>query len=228
MGDDPIDGVLFNNRAYAGDVSQGVHNTGADLPVAVHLGLFVLGQKEFESGDQADDLFLRRLCSPSYSLVRTAVQHCSPNEIVSPGENPRTLRSTDALAATIIHQISPQAHVLEQVLAWRQHRCGIHHDWNAMPMGYLADLLEVQNTRRAGEGRDEIDHGGRLCVDCTLQFVWCRATSYTNLNQDTPRHPKGLIVHEAVGTLDDKFILHPSGVWETGHPGRIVSRHTRC
>src|SRR5437763_6673741 len=110
----------------------------------------------------------------------------------------------DAFATAIIHQISSQAQIFEQVLAWRQDRRGIHHDWYAMPVGHLTDLLEVENTRRTGEGRDEIDHGGGLGVDRTLQLVRRGAASYANLNQDTTRHSKGLIVHEAVGPLYDK------------------------
>ena len=96
-----------------------------------------------------------------------------------------------------------------------------------MTMRHLAHIFKSQNAWRAREGRHQVDHAGCLLVDGTLQLIRRCAASYANLDQYAAGDAKCLIVHEAVRPLNNKFVLHASGIWQARNFRKVVARHTR-
>ena len=51
MWEDAVHAILFDDSVNTGNVTDSIHDAGADFAVAIHLSLFILCQKEFERRD---------------------------------------------------------------------------------------------------------------------------------------------------------------------------------
>src|SRR5262249_49056090 len=103
VGQHAIDRIVLDDGAHAANVAESLDDRGADVGVALHLSLFVFRHEALQRGDEATDLFLRRLRRAAERLVRTGVQRDRAHEIATAGENPRRLRPANALAAAEPH-----------------------------------------------------------------------------------------------------------------------------
>src|SRR5204863_87411 len=127
----------------------------ADVVVALHLGLLVLGQEALERDDEPADLLLRRLGRAAQRLVGAGVHGHRLDEITAAGQDAGRLRAANALAAAAADEVGARAH--ERGLGAQHLRDGV--------AGRLVQLVEVdQRGGRLAHGLQRLRPQARAAV----------------------------------------------------------------
>ena len=147
--------VVFQRHAQARHFRQRVHDLLRHTAIARHLRVFVFVHEYPDCLQQPDNLFLGDLHPASDELVRRGVGECRVYQVFASAKNARTLRTAHALAAAVYHHVRALCGESAQVGARRQHRRGVHDDWHAMPVRYLAHFGERYRAAR-DERREQV------------------------------------------------------------------------
>src|SRR5215468_11133761 len=134
--------ILLDHGPDARHLAQLGHDARADLAIALHLRLLVLGQEQLEGGDEADDLLLGGLRGPADGLVGARIEGCRADQVAPARKDPGALRPANPLATAHDHQVGAVAEVAEEVLPGRNHGGDIHQHWHAARVGDPPHLLE--------------------------------------------------------------------------------------
>ena len=92
--------------------------------------------------------------------VRVAVRAGGVDQIGAAGQQSRVLRTADALAAAVDHQVGAAPYPAPQVVERRDRRCGVDDHRHAAGVGDLDDDVEVERTRSRCCGNRRRSRGG--------------------------------------------------------------------
>src|SRR5215475_5131100 len=134
--------VLLDHGPDARHLAQLGHDARADLAIALHLRLLVLGQEQLEGGDEADDLLLGGLRGPADGLVGARIEGRRTDQVAPAREDPGALRPANPLATAHDHQVGAVAEIAEEILTGRDHRGDIDEHRHAARVGDPPHLLE--------------------------------------------------------------------------------------
>ena len=199
---------MFHLSPDTRDLGDLVNNHLALPPEPLRLSILILGYKRFDSRDQPNDLFLGDLHRAANRLIRRCVQPGSFYQISSTDQDARALRPTYTLTTAKTDDVGALIQIPGQILAGRQHRCGIADHREVVPVCDLRQHRE-RNVARTGERRYEMDDPCRIGCNRRLDLFRVAVTAFTYLNKLRPGHQVRVVVVEAMLTLDDQLVRKP-------------------